>query len=111
MATCGYLEEWLWEGHEEVVREIEVLEGGQDGEHRWVQVHQVVGAEKEGSYVCVCLSCILNEITTAPEIEVGELLVVVNQISWKRDEASASKGEGGKVGQTVQHLLQLLLLQ
>ena len=56
MATCGYLEEWLWEGHEEVVREIEVLEGGQDGEHRWVQVHQVVGAEKEGSYVCVCLS-------------------------------------------------------
>ena len=53
MATCGYLEEWLWEGHEEVVREIEVLEGGQDGEHRWVQMHQVVGAEKEGSYVCV----------------------------------------------------------
>ena len=38
----GYLEERLGERHEEVVRQVEVLQRGEVGEHLWVQVDQVV---------------------------------------------------------------------
>ena len=41
----------------------------------------------------------------------GELLVVDDKVSWKRDESSGCQGDGGKVGQPGQQLPQLLLLQ
>ena len=50
-------------------------------------------------------------LKTTPEIEVGELLVVDDKVSWKRDESSGCQGERCKVGQPGQHLPQLLLLQ